>query len=57
MVLSDMIGTGEAADLRKRIVENKFAADDVFFGIQEKNDLELLSELRHFSETIMRYAN
>ncbi|XP_020277347.1 probable starch synthase 4, chloroplastic/amyloplastic isoform X2 [Asparagus officinalis] len=54
MVLSDMIGTGEAADLRKSIVENRFAVDNLFFGIQEKNDLELLSELRHFSETIMR---
>jgi len=56
MVLSDMIGAGEASDLRKKIMDNKFAISNVFFGVQQKNDLELLSELRQFSEKIMRYG-
>lgn len=54
MVFSDLIALDKASDLRKKIMDNKFAINDVFFDIQQKSDLELLSELRQFSENIMR---
>lgn len=50
MVLTDMIGTGEAAGLRMMILDSKVSVADDFSDIQHKKDAELLAELRHFSD-------
>lgn len=57
MVLSGMIGTREASDLRKKVMDRKDNIHNVFRDIQQKTDMELLSELHQFSEKTMRYAN
>ncbi|XP_038971224.1 glycogen synthase-like isoform X1 [Phoenix dactylifera] len=56
MVLSGMIGTSEASDIRKKVMDRKDNIPDVFHDIQQKTDMELLSELRQFSEKTMRKA-
>ncbi|XP_038978472.1 probable starch synthase 4, chloroplastic/amyloplastic isoform X2 [Phoenix dactylifera] len=56
MVLLGMIGTSEASDIRKKVMDRKDNIPDVFHDIQQKTDMELLSELRQFSEKTMRKA-
>uniref|UniRef100_A0A0A9FU77 starch synthase n=1 Tax=Arundo donax TaxID=35708 RepID=A0A0A9FU77_ARUDO len=48
MVISGMISTGEASDLRKKVVDNRNIIQSVFSDIQHKPNTELLSELRLF---------
>lgn len=55
MVLSGMINSEEATHLRKVIVNSQISIHDAFHEIQHKKDIELLSELHHFSEKITRY--
>lgn len=50
MVLTGMISTGEAAGLRKMILDSKVSVADDFSDIHHKNDAALLAELRHFSD-------
>ncbi|KAJ0966491.1 hypothetical protein J5N97_023408 [Dioscorea zingiberensis] len=54
MVLSGIINSEEASHLRKLIVKNQTSINDAFYEIQKKKDIELLSELRQFSEKITR---
>ncbi|KAM0941870.1 putative starch synthase, catalytic domain-containing protein [Dioscorea sansibarensis] len=54
MVLSGMINSEEATHLRKVIVNNQISIHDAFYEIQHKKNIELLSELHHFSEKITR---
>ncbi|XP_058080191.1 probable starch synthase 4, chloroplastic/amyloplastic isoform X2 [Magnolia sinica] len=54
MVLSGLIGTEEASDLRRMVMENKVSLGDAFCNIQQKGDTELLTELRHFSDKSKR---
>ncbi|KAH7669830.1 UDP-Glycosyltransferase/glycogen phosphorylase protein [Dioscorea alata] len=56
MVLSGMINSEEATHLRKVIVNYQISIHDAFYEIQHKKDIELLSELHHFSEKITRYT-
>ncbi|KAK9285332.1 hypothetical protein L1049_024523 [Liquidambar formosana] len=49
MVLMGMIGTGEASDLRRLVMDFKVSVADVISDILHKRDSELLAELRHFS--------
>ncbi|KAJ4714627.1 Starch synthase, chloroplastic/amyloplastic [Melia azedarach] len=48
MVLTGMINTGEASNLRKLVLDCKVSVADVFADILPKRDAELLAELRHF---------
>lgn len=50
MLLTGMISTGEASDLRRLIMDHKVIVADVFNEILLKKDAELLAELRHFSD-------
>ncbi|CAL5366571.1 unnamed protein product [Camellia sinensis] len=50
MVLTGMIGTGEASDLRKMIMDSKVTVADNFSDILHKRDAELLAELCQFSD-------
>lgn len=50
MVLSNMIGPGEASELRSLVVNHKVSVADVFNVLSHKRDSELLGELRHFSD-------
>ncbi|KAJ4833324.1 hypothetical protein Tsubulata_000539 [Turnera subulata] len=50
MVLTGMINTAEASGFRKMVVNDKHTVPDIFFGIMQKSDAELLAELRHFSD-------
>ncbi|KAK3026759.1 hypothetical protein RJ639_040298 [Escallonia herrerae] len=49
MVLTGMIGTSEACDLRRLVMECKVSAADYFSNILHKRDAELLAEFRHIS--------
>lgn len=50
MVLTGMIDTGEASDLRTSILDSKVSVADDFSDIHHKRDAELLAELRHVSD-------
>ncbi|XP_052196115.1 probable starch synthase 4, chloroplastic/amyloplastic [Diospyros lotus] len=50
MVLTGMIGAGEASDLRRMIVDSKFSIANELFEILHRRDVELLAALRHFSD-------
>ncbi|KAA8531495.1 hypothetical protein F0562_006152 [Nyssa sinensis] len=56
MVLTGMIGTGEASDLRRLVMDSKVSVADDFSGILHKRDAELLAELRSFSNRGKRKA-
>ena len=49
MVLKDMIDTGEASDFRRVVMSSNAMVVDVFFDIMQREDVELLAELRHLS--------
>uniref|UniRef100_A0A2P2L1F1 Uncharacterized protein n=1 Tax=Rhizophora mucronata TaxID=61149 RepID=A0A2P2L1F1_RHIMU len=55
MVLTGMINTGEASDLRKVVMGYKCSVVDVFYDIMQKTDDELLAELHQFSDGIKKY--
>ncbi|XP_031263716.1 probable starch synthase 4, chloroplastic/amyloplastic isoform X2 [Pistacia vera] len=48
MVLTGLINTGEASDLRNLVLDSKVRVADVFSDILQKNDAELLAEFQHF---------
>lgn len=50
MVLKGMIDTGEASDFRRLVMNSNAIVADVFFDIMQRKDVELLAELRHFSD-------
>lgn len=50
MVLTGMISTGEASDLRRLVMDQVVGVADVSNDILRKNDAELLAELRPFSD-------
>ncbi|XP_020080842.1 probable starch synthase 4, chloroplastic/amyloplastic isoform X4 [Ananas comosus] len=50
MVISGMIGSGEASSLRKKVMGSRSQINDAFCEIRHKTDMELLSELRLFTE-------
>ncbi|XP_057983646.1 probable starch synthase 4, chloroplastic/amyloplastic [Malania oleifera] len=50
MVLTGMIGTGEASNVRRLIMDSKINVADVLPNIWQKGDAELLTELRHFTD-------
>lgn len=54
MVISGLIGTQEASDLRRMVVDDKLGIIDVFSNIEGKKDTELLSQLHHFSDKSKR---
>ncbi|XP_072993068.1 uncharacterized protein [Typha latifolia] len=56
MVVSGMVGTREASDLRKKVMDNRIMMHNAFYGIHHKTDMELLSELRQFSEKMIGKA-
>ncbi|WCJ31610.1 Glycogen synthase [Euphorbia peplus] len=49
VVLTGMIKASEASNLRKTVMDYKFSIADMFLDNVQKNDVELLAELRHFS--------
>ncbi|CAH2049743.1 unnamed protein product [Thlaspi arvense] len=49
MVLTGMIDTGEASDLRSLIMDSKVSVADNFSEILNGSDAELLAELQQFS--------
>ncbi|KAJ9170484.1 hypothetical protein P3X46_018589 [Hevea brasiliensis] len=49
MVLTGMINTAEASNLRKAVMDYKISVADISLDNVQKSDAELLSELRHFS--------
>ncbi|XP_065875625.1 probable starch synthase 4, chloroplastic/amyloplastic isoform X2 [Euphorbia lathyris] len=49
MVLTGMINAAEASNLRKAVMDYKFSVADISFDSVQKNDVELLAELRHIS--------
>ncbi|XP_059435939.1 probable starch synthase 4, chloroplastic/amyloplastic isoform X1 [Corylus avellana] len=50
LVLTGMISTGEASDLRRLVMDQVVGVADASNDILQKNDAELLAELRHFSD-------
>ncbi|KAJ4965431.1 hypothetical protein NE237_017280 [Protea cynaroides] len=56
MVLTGMISTAEASDLRRVVMDNKVIVGDVFSHIEQKEDAELLAELRPWSDKSKRNA-
>ncbi|KAA3457410.1 glycogen synthase [Gossypium australe] len=50
MVLGGMVSTEEASKLRRMVIDSKVSLVDVFSGLLQQRDAELLAELRHFSE-------
>uniref|UniRef100_A0A5B7BHB6 starch synthase n=1 Tax=Davidia involucrata TaxID=16924 RepID=A0A5B7BHB6_DAVIN len=56
MVLTGMIGTGEASDLRRLVMDPKVSVADDLSGILHSRDAELLAELRNFSNRSKRKA-
>lgn len=50
MVLTGIISAGEASDLRRLIIDSKVSVADGFSDILRKRDVELLAELRLFSD-------
>nr|KJB18123.1 hypothetical protein B456_003G034900 [Gossypium raimondii] len=50
MVLGGMVSTEEASKLRRMVIDSKVSLVDVFSGLLQQRDAELLAELRLFSE-------
>ena len=50
MVLTGMINSREASDLRRLIMDHTVGLDDAFADILDGKDAEFLSALRHFSD-------
>ncbi|XP_062100998.1 probable starch synthase 4, chloroplastic/amyloplastic [Humulus lupulus] len=50
MVLTGMISTDEASDLRRLIMDHKESIVDVLTDTLQKKDVEFLAALRHFSD-------
>ncbi|KAF4349892.1 hypothetical protein F8388_005123 [Cannabis sativa] len=50
MVLTGMISTDEASDLRRLIMDHKESIDDLLVDTLQKKDVEFLAALRHFSD-------
>ncbi|KAM7516387.1 hypothetical protein LguiA_005970 [Lonicera macranthoides] len=50
MVLTGIISAGEASDLRRLVIDSKVSVADDFSDILHKRDVELLAELRLFSD-------
>ncbi|MCD7446949.1 hypothetical protein HAX54_020727 [Datura stramonium] len=48
MVLTSLIGSKEASEFRRLVMDSKFSIADYFSEIMHKQDTELLVELRHF---------
>ncbi|KAK8305052.1 hypothetical protein V6Z12_D03G035800 [Gossypium hirsutum] len=57
MVLGGMVSTEEASKLRRMVIDSKVSLVDVFSGLLQQRDAELLAELRLFSEGSKRYAS
>lgn len=55
IVLTGMISTGEASDLRRLVMDQVVGMADASNDILQKNDAELLAELRHFSDRSKKY--
>ncbi|XP_044470745.1 probable starch synthase 4, chloroplastic/amyloplastic isoform X2 [Mangifera indica] len=49
MVLTGLINTGEASDLRNLVLDSKVSVADVFSNVLQKSDAELLAEFRYLS--------
>ena len=49
MVLTSLIGSKEASDFRRLVMDSKVSIVDYFSDIMHKQDTELLAEMRHFS--------
>ncbi|XP_042508713.1 probable starch synthase 4, chloroplastic/amyloplastic isoform X1 [Macadamia integrifolia] len=56
MVLTGLISTVEASDLRRVVMDDKVIVGDVFCCIEQKRDAELLAELRQWSDKSKRNA-
>ncbi|XP_059642436.1 probable starch synthase 4, chloroplastic/amyloplastic isoform X2 [Cornus florida] len=56
MILTGVIGTGEASDLRRLVMDSKVSVADDFSYILPKSDFELLAKLRNFSEKCKQKA-
>lgn len=56
LVLTSMITTEEASNLRELIINNKVIVADSFSDIQQKGDAELLGEIRHFAVKSKQYG-
>lgn len=56
MVLTGMITTREASDLRILIMDCRVSVDDVFTDTEEKSDVEFLAALQHFSDRRKKYS-
>ncbi|KAG8384202.1 hypothetical protein BUALT_Bualt04G0093500 [Buddleja alternifolia] len=50
LVLNGVIGSAEASDLRRLVVDSRGSLSDDLYDNVFKNDAELLAELRHFSK-------
>lgn len=55
MVLTGIISTGEASDLRRLIMDCKVGMAGFPDEILQKRDADLLAELRHFSDSSKKY--
>ncbi|KAL8472779.1 hypothetical protein ACS0TY_029847 [Phlomoides rotata] len=49
LVLNGVIGSKEASDLRRLVMDSRSSLDDNLYDITSKSDAEFLAELRHFS--------
>ncbi|CAN4083100.1 unnamed protein product [Withania somnifera] len=49
MVITSLIGSKEASELRRLVMDSKVSIADYFSETMHKQDTELLAELRHFS--------
>ncbi|KAK7407167.1 hypothetical protein VNO78_08852 [Psophocarpus tetragonolobus] len=54
MVLSSLISPGEASELRSLVMNHKVSLADVFNITSHQKDLELLGDLRHFSDGLKK---
>ncbi|XP_024036699.1 probable starch synthase 4, chloroplastic/amyloplastic isoform X2 [Citrus clementina] len=56
MVLTGMINSGEASNLRKLVFDYKVSVADLFADILPEGDADLLAELRRFGSGSKKYA-
>lgn len=56
LVLTGMIGSNEASDLRRLVMNSRGSLSDDLYDIVTMNDAELLAELRHFSQKRKTYV-
>ncbi|XP_024027043.1 probable starch synthase 4, chloroplastic/amyloplastic [Morus notabilis] len=56
MALTGVITTREASDLRRLIMDHRVSVDEVFIDTEQKNDVEFLAELQHFSDRSKKNA-